>query len=1042
MIRLAIQRPVGVVVCVLLVVIFGSLSLRGVPIQLTPDIEIPTLTVQTDWPGAAPVEVEREILVPQEEVLKSVQGLRKMTGEAAQDRGTITLELEVGTDLDESLVRVTNRLAQVPRYPEAADQPVVSTADAAGPPLAVVLLRAVDGRPVSQYRTWFEEQGLPRLERIRGVAKIDFFGGRDTEVHVDFDADGLAARGIPIGALANAVRAELTDISAGDLTLGKRSFVVRTIAAPDVLTDLEEVVVGTGTDGQPVRLGDVASVREGLRKRSAYVFNNDVEAIALLFRREAGSNVLEVTEEILAEVEAVQGDLLDPLGLELAVVNDQSGYIYDALALVRQNLLMGGVLAVIVLLVFLRSWRASAVVAVAIPVSVIGTALGMSLLGRTVNIVSLAGMAFAVGMVVDNAIVVMEAIDTWRDKTDTIAEAAFEGTREVWGALVASTLTTVAVFLPIALWQDTVGELLRDVAVAVSCAVLISLAVSVFAIPSFAAQFVPDGKGRSPEPPRSDADPADDPTDESAPTGVSDAAPGFLAHSVGRIAGWFSRSLPRAGCLSVGVVSVTALIAFLLTPPMEYLPTGNRNLLFGILVPPPGYSVDEMVDIGQGFQDQITRHVGQEIDGNPAIERSFFVARPGQAFMGASAQDPGRIGDLVGFYRSRQRSIPGVFGVASQASLFGRGVGSSRAVDVQVSGSDLRELVSVGQKLMGMLNEALPGAQIRPIPSLDLGAPELQIRPRRVDGRRMQMSGADLGAAVDALVDGRIIGELGREGQPNLRVVLGAKNGGVRDAAALMGSSVATPTGEVVPVSSLAELVETTGPTTIQRIERRRAITLQVSPPEDLALEEAMDRIRDQVVPNAGIPPSVDITLAGTADDLTIAKNRFAQVLLLAVVISFLLMAALFEDFLAPLVILVTVPMAAAGGVMALRAVDLFLGGQPLDMMTAVGFVLLIGVVVNNAILVVDGALARLRDGMGLEDAVQNAVERRVRPILMSSLTSLAGLLPMVLVPGSGSELYRGVGAVVLGGLSLATGLTMFVVPAVFVVVWRLARRA
>ena len=210
----------------------------------------------------------------------------------------------------------------------------------------------------------------------------------------------------------------------------------------------------------------------------------------------------------------------------------------------------------------------------------------------------------------------------------------------------------------------------------------------------------------------------------------------------------------------------------------------------------------------------------------------------------------------------------------------------------------------------------------------------------------------------------------------------------------------------------------------------------------DVALETAMDLIQNEVLPAAGIPSSVRVVLAGTADDLTVAKAKFGQVLLLAVVISFLLMAALFEDFLAPLVILVTVPMAAAGGVVGLRLVDTFLGAQPLDMMTAVGFVLLIGVVVNNAILVVDGALARLREGAELEDAVQSAVVRRVRPILMSSLTSLAGLLPMVLVPGSGSELYRGVGAVVLGGLTLATALTMFVVPALFVVVWRLARRA
>ncbi len=1016
MIRLAIERPVGVMVGVILVVMFGLMTLGSVPIQLTPDIDIPSLTVQTRWPGAAPAEIERELLVPQEDVLKSVQGLQRMTSEAQQDQGTITLELAVGSDLDQALVRVTNRLAQVPSYPEASEQPVVSTADAAGPPLAVVLLRADDGSAVSHYRTWFEEAVLPRLERIEGVATIDYFGGQDREVHVTFEPTALAARGIPIGTLANVVRAELADLSGGDLTLGKRSFVVRTIAAPQALTDLEQVVVTVGPDGAPVRLGDVATVTEGLRERSAYVFSNDQEALALLFRRESGSNVLEVTEEILAEVEAVQETYLAPLGLTLAVVDDQSGYIYEALALVRNNLLLGGALAVGVLWLFLRNLRASAVVAVAIPVSLIGTALGMSVFGRTINVVSLAGMAFAVGMVVDSAIVVMEAIDTWRRETDDIAEAARKGAEEVWGALVASTLTTVAVFAPIVAWQDEVGELLRDVAVAVSCAVLLSLAVSVLVIPSFATQFVTRGG--------------------------EGAGVGAIASRIGRFAAWCSASIPRAGGLSIAVVAATVGLTAMLLPPMEYLPTGNRNLLFGILVPPPGYAVEEMVRAGGSFQADISRHVHADIEGVPSIRRTFFVARPSIAFMGASTDDPDRIGDLVDVYRQRQRSLPGMFGVASQASLFGRGIGSSRAIDVELTGADLRELVGVGKGLMGSLSDALPGAQIRPIPSLDLGAPELQVRPRRVDGTRLGLSGRDLGEAVDALVDGWIIGELGRDGTPNLRVILGASDGGVTDAGQLLATRIATPRGEVVPVSAVAEVVETTGPTTIQRIERRRGITLQVSPPDEVPLEEAMRRIREEVVPAASVPSSVRVTLAGTADDLTVAKGKFAEVLGLAVVISFLLMAALFEDFLAPLVILVTVPMSAAGGVLALRGVDALLRPQPFDMMTAVGFVLLIGVVVNNAILVVDGALARLREGKTLEEAVEQAVVRRVRPILMSSLTSLAGLLPLVLVPGSGSELYRGVGAVVLGGLTLATLLTMFVVPAVFTLTWRLAGRA
>jgi hydrophobic/amphiphilic exporter-1 (mainly G- bacteria), HAE1 family len=1021
-IALAIRRPVGVLVGVILVILFGALSLSGIPIQLTPDIEVPTLSVQTTWLGAAPAEVERELLVPQEDVLKSLQGLKRMTSEARQDQGTITLELEVGANLDEALVRATNRLSQVPRYPESADQPVVSTGGDAGPPLAVVLLRSDDKGPVTQYRTWFEEEVLPELERIEGVAKIDYFGGQDTEVHVNVDLRGLAARGVPIGQVTERVRAELSDVSGGDVTLGKRQYVVRTAAAPTVLGELEALVIGQGPDGQPVRLGDVGTVEEGLRKRTAFVFNNDQEALALLFRREAGSNVLAVTEDILEAVARVQQEQLSPLGLTLTVVSDQSGYINDALALVRQNLIVGGVLAIGVLLLFLRSVRASAIVAVAIPVCTIGTALGMALLGRTVNVVSLAGMAFAVGMVVDNAIVVMEAIDLWRRDGASPAEAAWRGTSEVWGALVASTLTTVVVFLPIATWQDQVGELLRDVAVAVSCAVLLSLVVSVLVIPSFAGRLL---DRRSP-----------------SAGGALEGAGGAVAARLAAMAGWCAATGPRAAAVTGGTLAILGFVTWLLLPPMEYLPTGNRNLLFGVLVPPPGTSVDEVVRVGHGFQATIAEHLDHDRDGVPAIERSFFVARSGQAFMGASTVDPDRIGDLVTFYRQQQSQLPGMFGVASQASLFGRGLAASRAVDVELGGSDLAVLVEIGGQLMPALRAALPGAQIRPIPSLDLGAPELRVGPRREDSARLGLTGAELGAMVDVLVDGRIIGELGRGGRPNLRVVLRGSDGGVVDPAGLAAAAVATPTGTTTPLASVATLEETMGPATIQRIERRRAITLQVSPPEDVALEEAMRRIREDVLPSVPIPPEVQVRLAGTADDLQVAQGRFVSVLLLAVVISFLVMAALFEDFLAPLVILVTVPMASAGGLAGLWLVDLLLGPQPLDMMTAVGFVLLIGVVVNNAILVVDAALVRLGDGAPLEVAVRGAIERRVRPIFMSSLTSLAGLLPLVLFPGSGSELYRGVGAVVLGGLSLSTALTLFVVPAVFALTWRLVGRA
>ena len=322
---------------------------------------------------------------------------------------------------------------------------------------------------------------------------------------------------------------------------------------------------------------------------------------------------------------------------------------------------------------------------------------------------------------------------------------------------------------------------------------------------------------------------------------------------------------------------------------------------------------------------------------------------------------------------------------------------------------------------------------------------ELRITPRREDARRLGLNGAAVGVAVDALVKGRILGELGQEGEPKVDVVLVAQ-AEPTSPQGLMSSPIATPSGQVVPLSAVANLDETISPVTIRRVERRRAITIQVSPPDDVAVEEALDRIKADIlapmVAEGAIPEGVQIELAGLADQLGDAQSRLAQALGLAVLICFLLLAALLDDFVSPLVIMITVPMASAGGLLALKVVNVTLSPQPLDMLTAMGFIILVGTVVNNAILIVDGALERLRAGAAIDVAVSEAVTSRVRPILMTTATSLAGLLPLVLAPGSGSELYRGVGAVVLGGLALSTLVSLFAVPALFSLVAHLRRGA
>ncbi len=1022
----AVARPVTVLVGVVLTVMFGVLAIMRLPIQLTPDIAVPTLTVTTIWPGAAPTEIESEILEEQEEALKSLSGLVRMESEARLETGSVTLELEVGTPVEEALVRVTNLLSQVPQYPQNARQPVISASNTSGPPLAVITITSQAAGDVTQYRTWVEQRIQPLFERVPGVARVLLIGGRDREMEVAFDESALAARNLTIGAVAARLRGELVDVSGGDVTVGKRRYLVRTPLSPEGPEDLSNTVLAV-VDGTPVRLSDVATVRLGLRKPQAHVFSDDSPSMVFLLFREAGTNVLEVTREVKGITESLQESTMAPRGLMLTVVSDQTGYIEAALDLVRQNLFVGGLLAVIVLLVFLRSVRSSAVVAVAIPVCTLGTALGMSLLGRTINVVSLAGMAFAVGMVVDNAIVVLENIDTVQKERGTIRDAAIIATREVWGAIVASTLTTAVVFVPIITWQDEVGEILRDIAVAISTAVIVSLVVSVLVIPSFARVLLEGREGKS------------------FGLGALEDWGVWFRDRTGAVVATLARSWWRSFAVMTLALVVAGGATIGLLPSMEYLPTGNRAFAFGILVPPPGYSVEEMRTIGERIQTEVAKHIEKEVDGVPAVSRSFYVGRPENALMGAGVVDEARTGEFVTWYRGLLSTIPGMFAIATQASLFGRSIGGGRGVEIDISGNDLGELVDTGGAILGAVREAIPGAQVRPIPSLDYGAPEYRVRPDRARAAEVGLSGADIGLAVDALIDGAIIGEYGREGEPKIDVVLTARGTketrGLLDVSALSAAPIATPTGRVVPLRAVATVEEELGPTVIRRIERSRSITIEVSPPDEVALEDAMRIIREDVVAKmrsaGGIPEGVDVSLSGTAGQLELAKVRLFQVVLLAVIISFLLMAALFEDFLAPLAVMVTVPLAAAGGVVTLLLVDTFLGQQTFDMLTAIGFVILIGVVVNNAILVVDGAITNLRANEPLDVALERAVSRRIRPIFMSALTSIAGLSPLVLFPGSGSELYRGVGAIVLGGLALSTVLTLFVVPAAFVVLWR-----
>jgi HAE1 family hydrophobic/amphiphilic exporter-1 len=502
---------------------------------------------------------------------------------------------------------------------------------------------------------------------------------------------------------------------------------------------------------------------------------------------------------------------------------------------------------------------------------------------------------------------------------------------------------------------------------------------------------------------------------------------------------WWTRIISVFCFLSIAIIG-----AVLLIPKMEYLPQGNRNLVISILIPPPGLSFDERKSIGEYIYQANEPYFGKDHNGFPGIKNMFYVGAEQIMLFGGISMHEQRAGELIPLFMRTIYSIPGMYGISIQAGVFQTGLGRGRSVEVDVRGDDLKRIVAAAGMIFGAIKKEIPQAQIRPVPSLELLFPEVQIIPVRDRIKAAGLSTRDFGLAVDVLMDGREIGEFKQAGQKKIDLILKASGEAISTPEELYHSLIAVPGGKVVPLSALSGLQRTAGITQIRHLERQRTVTLQVTPPFDLPLQEAMEIINSRVVNPLklqGMLKGVDVGQSGVADKLTEARKSLQWNFILAAVIAYLLMAALFGNFIYPLVIMFTLPLAAVGGLLGLKMVNVFIAPQPLDILTMLGFVILVGVVVNNAILIVHQALNNIRySGMTHQEAVLESVRTRLRPIYMSTATSVFGMLPLVLIPGPGSEFYRGLGSVVLGGLAVSTVFTIFVIPALLMFVIRLEK--
>jgi HAE1 family hydrophobic/amphiphilic exporter-1 len=1100
LIRVCVERPVAVTVGVILVVLFGLLSLANIPIQLTPNVDTPIVTITTMWRGANPQEVEREIIDRQEEQLRSVKGLRKMTSASSDGAGTVTLEFYPSVDKNEALRDVVDKLNRVTGYPLDMDEPSIAAADTArDSEIAWLILYATDGNDesVPEQLSFAMDEIKPYLDRVDGVGSTDIYGGREREVQVRVDAGRLAARGLTFQQVEAALRQQNHNISAGTRAQGKRDYAVRTVGQYEDPQQILDTVIAY-TPGGPVYIRDVAKVERTFQKPFSFVRSMGQYVLAIPVRRETGTNVMQVMEGVKAAVQRINEEVLQTRGLklELRQVYDETHYISQSIDMIRDNLIYGGMFTVAVIWFFLRNWRATLIIALSIPISVIATFVIMVAMGRTLNVISLAGLAFAIGTVVDSAVVVLENIFRHRQEGKSALQATLDGTHEVWGAVLAGAGTAIAVFAPVVFMQEEAGQLFRDIAIATAASVALSVLVSITVVPPLAARLLGERSGTL-----------------ASLTAARSAMGDFVAKIVARV--------NRSTMLRAGTIAAFLLVCFgltpLLIPPTTYLPAGNRNLIFGMIFTPPGYSQDEYKRMGGVVEGVISPYwktsegspEKAELDRNwiemvkgmeaagplpglaqdsgdgvlkswfglwpwlekarirrewytppPCIDNFFFVAFGSTCFMGATSADDARVTPLVRLLTSSTYRIPGAFGFFSQSSLFRFGGGNN--IEVQVRGENL-EHVKQAALAIQMTCMARYGTFPQPSPAnFALGRPELRILPNRERAADMGLTARDVGFIVEACVDGAYVGDYRESDGDIVDIVLLVEGQRERATQEIGQVPICTPSGQVVPLAAAVDMLDTTSLEQINHIERQRSVTLQIEPPETVALETLIDELKTKIVPelreSGQIPKGVYVSLAGNADKLEEARNSMvgkwegwtlaslknvaSSRFFLSVLITYLLMAALFESWLYPFVMMFSVPLAIFGGFVGLslaRFGTLLTTYQPiqqLDVLTFLGFVILVGTVVNNGILLVDQFLIYVREhNMEPHRAIREAVQVRVRPVFMTSFTNVFGQLPLAVLPGAGSELYRGMAAVLVVGMFVATIGTLVVVPCVLSII-------
>jgi multidrug efflux pump subunit AcrB len=999
------ENPAAVAAAAAIILLFGVLAMLRLPIQLLPDTRQPQLFVNAGWREAAPSEVEEALVEPIEEAMRGLPGLVEMRSESNRGFGNVGLKFEIGTDMTRVMLDVVSRLNTLPPLPPDADEPRVFGGDNFQAENAGSLqVRPLPGHTIpdiaAEHQSLMEEIVEPRLSRIKGVSRVNLEGGRPREVQISFDPHRIAALGLTPQRLAQTVVAA-RDVSAGFASVGRRQFTVR-VTGREPVVQLGDLVVGWSED-RPLYLRDVADVRVEHAKARWFSYRSGVPSYYITVQRTSESNTVELVDGIKQAIEELNAGPLKEHNLFVELSWDASVYVRRAIGFVQESLAIGILLAVGGLWYFLRGPRALAVIGLSIPLSLFFAVITLKLLGRTLNVVSLAGLAFSTGIVIDAALIVQGNVIRYLQEGRPPLQATLDGAAEVMPALFASMLTSVAIFLPILFMEGLEGQLFKDLAVTMSVSHAASLLVAMTLIP--AANRWALAKGI----------PADQ-----------------HQHWWKAMADLAMRLTDRAQARWVWIgalTGVSTLFIVLFAPKVDYLPVAQTDLIFNNFRLPPGGNIETA---RTEFAPVLIERLRPYLEGTKEPKIKYYNFSAWDGFGGTAViypEDPRDIQEAVQLLRDEiMVGFPDTPVFVQRGSLLSVDGNNAREIRMYFQGADLGALMESARIAVDEIPKTIEGAFPQTFPGLELNQPELQIVPDEWRVARSGLTRTEVAASVRSFTGGLWAGEY-FDGNERLDIIVKANEW--RTPEELAELPIVTPMSGVQTVGELAELRQTVGPSQLVRVNGHRTVSVNFEPPEDMTLDEALRRLRADVEPKVRetMAAQTQLTYAGTANDLHESLTAMAQNFVLALLILFALMAALFRSVRDSVLVMLVMPASVAGGILALRIVGLF-SFQALDLLTMIGFIILLGLVVNAAILLVDQTRARERHGVPRRQAVREALETRARPIVLSTLTAVLGMAPLIFMPGLGAEVYRGLAAVVAGGMVIGTAFTWLLMPA------------